>query len=555
MVLYSIIHVDINGEKLIRCVTRRDKQFWIEVTTNSLDPIVSPLGNKGDRFKDVIQLDPLLVTVGQYITEITHTKVINTNDLLAQLVVEDRVPMAVDPDQWRDCISQGLITTGKIEEFVSGDEVIAEVQLEDGFACDARWVTINDDRAFVATDEDFSAVVLIDVDANELIITNKLLDWAFYNDSIGPMSWDGAAELGECGPALWALNRRGDVEPGCWIVRAPSPGDFADQFVRFLDQEQWVLPYLVKAFAMKSLSESEVQLLHESEVQGQWVFIHLDEQMNQQVIEELLDPRLGLQELTYSLLNPQSLRGLCVYGWLRQIAYGPTWSATWFDVFAAMLGEKGPPPAEGAPEGTQDEWVATINTVKALKYQAPGYAPDIEIPSEVHRKVWRVKNIELDLREINLEITQLTQQTSQESQDNARVILGVPLESNTSVAWEAFERLVDEQPVRMFELHAVYWSIQHYQDRVDRLKQLLPIRLQLSEATDIAQTINWPLRWPDAFAPLWVELGGTAPSARSWATQRWTVQEVLTEPQLKSAWNGSVNERVRNENAPDKHWG
>jgi hypothetical protein len=548
--LYSITHVDQKGQVQSRRVIKQEKKYWLETIINGHDPAVQELAS--DSLVSALQSEPLLTTIGKHVTRIVHSKTIDTQELLSVLVVGDLDADSFSSNHCLDCEQGEFLTVEEIEDFEMGDEVIGQVHLEEGLSCDPRWITINGDRAFVVSGQDFFAVVPVDVESNELTFTKTLLEWEFHNDSMGPMAWGGSAELGECGSRLWVLNRQGDIEPGCWITAAPIPDAFVDQFILLLDREQWVLPYLVQAFAKQFLSESEVRLLGENEVQGQWVRIHLGEQLAEQVNEGLLDPRWGLKELTDALLDPQSLRGLCVYGWLRQVAYGPYWSASWFDVFTAMLGEKGPPPVENAPEGMLDQWKTTAETFKALDYRLRGYAPDIEIPGEIREKVKSVKHVEVDLRAIETEIDELTEQTSQGLQDKARAVLRVPPDSNSSQAWKSFQRLTDEHPARMFEFHEAYWSIQHYQSRLDRLKELSPIQVELRDATDVAQTINWPLRWPVVFAPLWVELGGTTASARSWVTQGWRVQEVLSEAQLKSAWNGSIEERVQQEKAPKK---
>jgi hypothetical protein len=73
------------------------------------------------------------------------------------------------------------------------------------------------------------------------------------------------------------------------------------------------------------------------------------------------------------------------------------------------------------------------------------------------------------------------------------------------------------------------------------LEQLATARIQETAA----ESLGWPEGWPRSVAPLWVELEGTAESARAWAKAGWGVEEILTRTPLHPSWDRPVSERVK----------
>lgn len=55
---------------------------------------------------------------------------------------------------------------------------------------------------------------------------------------------------------------------------------------------------------------------------------------------------------------------------------------------------------------------------------------------------------------------------------------------------------------------------------------------------------DWPPLWDPRLAPLWLRLGGTYESARSWANAGWDCQDVLKLPRLSRYWNPPFSDRL-----------
>ena len=86
----------------------------------------------------------------------------------------------------------------------------------------------------------------------------------------------------------------------------------------------------------------------------------------------------------------------------------------------------------------------------------------------------------------------------------------------------------------------------------ERLKEAEIQRNLAEEIQNAVEKLHWPKDWKFNYAPVWLSLGGDALTADRWFKKGWTIETILFRQQLPSAWNGTLTERVRLLDAPER---
>ena len=112
------------------------------------------------------------------------------------------------------------------------------------------------------------------------------------------------------------------------------------------------------------------------------------------------------------------------------------------------------------------------------------------------------------------------------------------------------EELIKNNPSQEIAYWEAYWVLRD-EPSIERLKQAEIQRNLAEEIQNAVEKLHWPKDWKLKYAPVWLSLGGDALTADSWFKKGWTIETILFEEQLPSAWNGTLTERVRQLSAPD----
>lgn len=330
--------------------------------------------------REALALVPELLVVGTGFTDITCGSGISVHDLLGMLVVADPDVDPPSAEDWLDADGHPVAELGIDVEDWAYDEEILGIRTDDDCEIVPRWIRIDDDRGFLVRGrEGFAAVGLLDPERewNWPDITDELLSWRFYGESGGPCTWDGGADLGWCGPKLWAFRRRGDYEPDQLVVPAPSETEIAEAVAGWILQLDWELPYLLSAVGLPGLTKEDRAAFGEvQDSEGQDVDSRLGKELDGQVVALLCAAYPELGTAVEGLRDPESERGKLIYAWLRQMIHGPYQSGSWNQVHSALLGQIAPPADDQRAPTMAERWQASLDRATAAIEEA--YSSDGE---------------------------------------------------------------------------------------------------------------------------------------------------------------------------------
>lgn len=552
--MYSVVHRWPDGREVERVLTRSRSSYTVTVLVDGEPTDEQPAGEAKIPLLTVLAGRPELLTVCDGVTDITIDQADLLGPLLGLLRVDSPDSEPLSGSDWRLLGDDSPLDDEEIVQFEYGDDVISSVHAGPGLEVVSRWLRINGDRGFLVVGDGFVGVVLLDPDAwPSIVLTDTLLEWGFYGESGGPCSWDGHAELGQCGPKLWAFARTGDMDPSVWVFRAPDPDALSEEVARFIWDADWEYRYLIDAVGLPGLSEDEVALVGAArDVEGEWVASLLSADLDAQVVAHLAQWSDQLRGAMEALTEPDSARGISTYAWLRQIAHGSYQSASWNDVHAAMRGEIGPPPPNLAPPTMRERWAQTVRSAEAAVAAGLGYAPPVDIPEGLSEEVALAELEPYPTPDLPALIEQLTQETSLAAREHALEVLGCDPDAGVTAAWKAYERLSVDQPDREREVWDAYETILRRGQRQEHLAQAEADLAESCQQEQLLANLDWPAQWSERYAPLWLRLGGTGESAQAWARAGWTVRDVLLERQLRVPWDATVAVRVRTVDVPDK---
>lgn len=127
---------------------------------------------------------------------------------------------------------------------------------------------------------------------------------------------------------------------------------------------------------------------------------------------------------------------------------------------------------------------------------------------------------------------------------SARRVLGIDGELPASLSAHT-QSLVDANP----ELEAEYWHAMWALRETNRDWVMANAYLEMIEADREVQSrfedAGWPVGWHHRYCSIWEEFGGSAATARSWASQGWEPVAALTCRIKLNGKNLSVADRVK----------
>lgn len=347
---YAIRRVSADGTSTTHELVDCGEEFELHVYDGDEGPVVTKLGELPGGFTELLLTSPELVTVGTGFTDISTDGSIDIHTLLGLLVVEDPSAEEPDVDDWLDDDGECTIPGVDAEALAYGSEQIHRIRTLHHELI-ARWILIDGRRAFVLRGEQFAAVGLAD-EANEWdrpAMTRPLLDWSYYQESGGPCTFDGGAELGWCGAGLWAFHRWGDYEPDAWVMAAPSPLGAPGNLASIIEQLGWIRAFLISAIGFPALPTEDRHALNGlRDVEGTTVTSHLSDDLNRDVVVSLIAQKPVMEHPVAALMDPSSEYGALTYAWVNQLVHGLHPSASWGAIHAAMFGQIEMPADEDA---------------------------------------------------------------------------------------------------------------------------------------------------------------------------------------------------------------
>ena len=132
----------------------------------------------------------------------------------------------------------------------------------------------------------------------------------------------------------------------------------------------------------------------------------------------------------------------------------------------------------------------------------------------------------------------------------ARQLLGIKKDDLTYLLTKTNE-LIKNNPSNEIAYWEAYWVLRDDPSR-ERLKEAEIQRNLAEEIQNAVEKLHWPKDWKFNYAPVWLSLGGDALTADRWFKKGWTIETILFRQQLPSAWNGTLTERVRLLDAPER---
>lgn len=496
-----------------------------------------------------------LLMVGVGLTDITTTRGVDTHTLLGLLIVDAPDASEPDPELWSQDARLLADDLGvDIDEWHAFRDQICTIRVAEGYTLVPRWIRIDEERAFVLTGPDFTSVGLLDPESdwNRPGITMGMLSWSFYRESGAPVTWDGHAELGWCGPRMWSFTRRGDIDPDELVVPAPSDEYVAQELAEWILTLGWEMGYLTSTVGLPGLTDEDRRGLNKSDwVEGDDVTSDLPAELDEAVMTAMCQRHPALQAAVDGLRNPASERGRLIYSWVRQIAHGPVQSGSWDHVHAAMLGNIEPPADDQHAPTMQERWANNMERASAVIREATGQPeplPTALIPDGLEAEVHEASRRHTS--------TQLRDAIAAEERaatliDDARHALGVqPGQRGLFTQVTALVEQFPEDEQRGTDLWSSYWMIRDWDsgggdaghdDYIANLRDALG-KAEQSERT--AGQNGWPSSWPVTLMTVWVRHGGTMRSAQAWATAGWSAADILTQPNLSDTWNPGFDERL-----------
>lgn len=157
-------------------------------------------------------------------------------------------------------------------------------------------------------------------------------------------------------------------------------------------------------------------------------------------------------------------------------------------------------------------------------------------------------SIEEAYREYDAAVSSLENRT--ETVTKARGVLELTSDDDLTYLLTRTKKLIENNPSNEIAYWEAYWVLRD-EPSIERLKQAEIQRKLAEEIQTAVEKLHWPKDWTLKYAPVWLSLGGDALTAEGWFKKGWTIETILFEKQLPSAWNGTLTERVRQLNAPD----
>lgn len=111
-------------------------------------------------------------------------------------------------------------------------------------------------------------------------------------------------------------------------------------------------------------------------------------------------------------------------------------------------------------------------------------------------------------------------------------------------AWITAQSLAQERPELQDRALAEFWRIAE----AAGASRAADMKRELEWALDIecsAREFGWPSEWDPRLCQLWIRSGGTAKSARAWATAGWEFRSVFLLDRVSRYWNPPVKTRVK----------